>query len=242
MKTPRSRNLQKNLHDDLHLVGYELALPTVLCIEGRQSRGGRTTLAMGYAAAYADTIVAPLAGEWLSRHFHRRFVECGRDSEANLATQAFYDKLGSCFGQETAFLAALVSSPPDASVIAGGAPAGAGVGKARFAEHRIGDDVLSRLMRGGGLVRWTCSGRVRAHHNPKTGIAQVTFDPLPGGIELSSADKLAQSSARPFKEAQVIGAWYGFGVPIRDPAELAALLRKSVGGVRHAPAQRAAHA
>jgi hypothetical protein len=238
MKTTRSKNLQKNL------AGYERTLPTVLYIDGRQSRGGggRTTLAMGYAAAYADTIVAPLIGEWLSRYFHRRFAECGRDSEANLATQAFYDKLSSCFGQETPFLAALVSSPPGTAAISGSAHPGAHIGKARLGERRINGDALSRFTRGGGLVRWTCSGRVRAHHNPKTGIAQITFDPLPGGIELSSADKLAQPAARPFKEAQVISAWYGFGVPMRDPAELAALLRKTLGGVRHAPAQRAAHA
>ena len=238
MKTTRSKNLQKSLH----LTGCELTLPTVLYIDGRQSRGGRATLAMGYAAAYADTIVAPLVGEWLSRHFHRRFAECGRDSEANLATQAFYDKLGSCFGQETPFLAALVSSPPGATAISGSVYPGADIGKARFSERRINDDDLSRFMRGGGLVRWTCSGRVRAHHNPKTGIAQVTFDPLPGGIELSSADKLAQSGTKPFKEAQVISAWYGFGAPIRDPAELGAQLRKTLGGVRLTPAQRVAHA
>jgi len=89
------------------------------------------------------------------------------------------------------------------------------------------------------LVRWNCGGRVRAHHNPKTGIAQVTFDPLPGGIELADADKLAQSGARLFKDAHVASAWYGFGVPIRDPAELVVTLRNAIGGeLRHAPAQR----
>jgi hypothetical protein len=234
MKTPRPK--------DVHLAGYELTLPTVLRIDGRQSRGGRTTLTIGYGAAYTDTFVPSLVGEWLSRHFHRGFGECGRDSEANLATQAFYDKLGSCFGQETSFLAALVSSPLGAAAISGAAPHRAGIGKARIAERRTNGDVLSRFMRGGGLVRWMCSGRVRAHHNPKTGIAQVTFDPLPGGIELASADKLVQSGARLFKQVQVISAWYGFGVPIRDPAELAVMLRKTIDGVRHAPAQRAAHA
>jgi hypothetical protein len=238
MKTPRP----KNLHGNRHSAGYELTLPTVLCIDGRQSRGGRRALAIGYTAAYADTIVAPLVGEWLSRHFHRQFTECGRYSEANLATQALYDKLASYFGRDTPFLAALISSPMGASTVSGSAPHGAGIGKAPFAERRTNDDVLGRFMRGGGLVRWTCSGRVRAHHNPNTGIAQVTFDPLPGGIELSSTDKLAQFGARPFKEAQVISAWYGFGAPIRDPAELATLLRKTIGGARHAPAQRTAHA
>ncbi|HEX8828875.1 MAG TPA: hypothetical protein VF778_12260, partial [Xanthobacteraceae bacterium] len=139
MKTTRSKNLRKSLH----LVGYELTLPTMLCIDGRQSRGGRTTLAVGYAAAYADTIVAPLVGEWLSRHFHRRFAECGCESEANLATQAFYDKLGSCFGQETPFLAALVSSPLGAAAISGSAHTGADIGKMRSSERRGNADVLA---------------------------------------------------------------------------------------------------
>ena len=233
MKTPQPK--------DVHLAGYELTLPTVLRIDGRQSRGGRTTLTIGYGAAYTDTFVASLVGEWLSRHFHRRFGECGRDSEANLATQAFYDKLGTCFGQETPFLAALVSLPLGAAAITGNAPLRARIGKARI-KHRTNGDVLSRFMRGGGLVRWTCSGRMRAHHNPKTGLVQVTFDPLPGGLELAGADKLVQPAARPFKQAQAISAWYGFGVPIRDPAELAVMLRKTIDGVRHAPAQRAAHA
>jgi hypothetical protein len=238
MKTPRP----KNHHSNLHSAGYELALPTVLRIDGRQSRGGRTTLTIGYTAAYADTVVAPLVGEWLSRHFHRRFTECGRYSEANLATQALYDKLASCFGPDTPFLAALVSSPMGASAVSHSAPRSARLGKARFAERPIDADFLGRFMRGGGLVRWTCSGRVRAHHNPNTGIAQITFDPLPGCVELSGTDKLAQSGAGPFKEAQVISAWYGFGAPIRDPAELVTLLRKTIGGAPHAPARRAAHA
>jgi len=232
MKNHRSKNL--------HLVGFELTLPTVLCI-GRQSRGGRTILAVGYATAYADTVVAPLAGEWLARHFRRRFVEHGRGDEGGLAAEALYDKLASLFRPDAPFLAAVVSPPLGASPIPGIALESTGAGKAHLAERRINGDVLCRFMRGGGLVRWNCSGRVRAHHNSKTGIAQVTFDPLPGCIELASADKLAPSGARLFKDAHVISAWCGFGVPIRDPAELVVTLRNSIGEL-HAPAQRAAHA
>ena len=234
MKNHRPKNL--------HLAGYELTLPTVLCIDGRQSRGGRMTMAMGYVTAYADTIVAPLVGEWLSRHFHRRFVEHGRGVEGGLAAEAFYDKLASHFGRDMPFLAAVVSSPLGISAISGIALESAGAEKKHLAERRINGDVLCRFMRGGGLVRRNCSGRVRAHHNPKTGIVQVTFHPLPGGIELISTDKLAPAGAKPFKEAHVISAWYGFGVPISDPAELVVTLRNAIGQPRHAPAQRAAHA
>jgi hypothetical protein len=197
---------------------------------------------MGYVTAYADTIVAPLAGEWLSRHFQRRFVERGRGAEGDLAAQAFYDKLASLFRRDVPFLAAVVSPPLGTFAIPGIALESAGTGKTHLAEHRIDDDVLCRFVRGGGLVRWNCSGRVRAHHNPRTGIAQVTFDPLPGGIELAGTDKLAHSGARALKPTQVVSAWYGFGVPIRDPAELVVTLRNAIGAQRHAAAQRAAHA
>jgi hypothetical protein len=88
----------------------------------------------------------------------------------------------------------------------------------------------------------SCSGCARAHHNPKTGIAQVTFDPLPGGIELISTDSFAWSGARPFKDAHDVSAWYGFGVPIRDPAEIVVMLRNVIVEPRHAPVRRAAHA
>jgi hypothetical protein len=162
------RSVMKTRPRDPHLAGYELTLPTILCIESRQSRGGRTSLALGYGAAYKDTLIAALIGEWLSRHFHRGFVECGRESGANLATQAFYDKLDACFGRETPFLAALVSLPLGAAAVSGGGSRHAGVSNACSAERRTNGDVLGRLMRGGGLARWMCCGRVRAHHNPKS--------------------------------------------------------------------------
>ena len=66
MKTSWAKHLQ--------LAGIELVLPTVLCIGGRQPKGARTTLTVDYAAGYVDTIVAPLAAEWLSRHSHGRFT------------------------------------------------------------------------------------------------------------------------------------------------------------------------
>ncbi len=103
MRNQRAKNLQ--------LAGIELVLPTVLCIDSRQSKGGRTTLTVGYASGYVDTIVAPLVAEWLARHFHGRFSEHGRGAEGDLAAEAFYDILASHFRRETPFLAAIVSQP-----------------------------------------------------------------------------------------------------------------------------------
>src|SRR5262249_21902015 len=160
MKTPRAKNLQ--------LAGIELVLPTVLCIDGRQSKGARTSLTVGYATGYVDTIVAPLVAEWLSRHFHGRFTEHGRGAEGDLAAEAFYDKLASHFSRETPFLAAIVSQPHNNR------------------QRQGNGDVLSRFMSGGGLVRWTCEGPVRAFINPRAGTGQGAFEPLQGGIGLGS--------------------------------------------------------
>jgi len=217
MKTSRAKHLQ--------LAGIELVLPTVLCIDGRQSNGARTTLMVGYAAGYVDTIVAPLVAEWLSRHSHGCFTEHGRGAEGDLAAAAFYDKLASHFGRETPFLAAIASQPHNE----------------RY--RRTNGDVLSRFMSGGGLVRWTCEGPVRAFINPRAGTAQVAFEPLQGGLELVSTDKFDLPSTKLCKRTNEATAWYGFGVPIGDPADIVVTLRNEISASRraHAHARRAAH-
>jgi hypothetical protein len=236
MKTLRAKNLQ--------LAGIELVLPTVLCIDGRQSNGARTTLTVGYATAYVDTIVAPLVAEWLSRHFHRRFAEHGCGADGDLAAEAFYDKLASHFGRETPFLAAILS-PHDAVPRLGVAPtANSGASKPHNGGQRQGNgDALSRFMSGAGSTRWIFDGPVRAFINPKTGAAQVAFEPLPGGIELASTDKFDLSSAKVCRRTNEAIAWYGFGVPISDPANTVLMLRNEISASRHAHAhaRRVAH-
>jgi hypothetical protein len=233
MKTTRAKNLR--------LAGVELVLPTVLCIDGRQAKGLRTTITVGYATAYADAIVAPLVAEWLSRHFHRRFTEHGRGAEGDLAAEAFYDKLASHFGREASFLAAIVS-PPEVAALAANAEQAANPYKAHNGSHRHGTgDVLSRFVGGVGLARWTFGGAVRAFVNPKTGAAQVAFEPLPGGIELASAAKFALPGAKLCKRTNETTAWYGFGVPVSDPADIVLRLRNEISASRPAPARRAAH-
>jgi len=233
MKTMRAKNLQ--------LAGVELVLPTVLCIDGRHAKGPRTTITVGYAAGYADAIVAPLVAEWLSRHFHRRFAEHGRGAEGDLAAEVFYDKLASHFGQRAPFLAAIVSLPEGAAAAATAEKA-ATASKPHNGGHRNGTgDVLSRFIGGAGLARWTFGGAVRAFVNPKTGNAQVAFEPLPGGIELASAEKFDVPGAKPGKRINAATAWYGFGIPVGDPADIVLTLRNEVNVSRHAQARRAAH-
>jgi hypothetical protein len=231
MRAARAKNLQ--------LAGVELVLPTVLCIDGRQAKAGRTTITVGYAAGYADAIVAPLVAEWLSRHFHRRFTEHGRGAEGDLAAEAFYDKLASQFGRAASFLAAIVS-PPEAA--AGSAEAAANPSRPHNGNHRHGTgDALSRFVGGAGLARWTFGGAVRAFVNPKTGAAQVAFEPLPGGIELASAEKIDSAGSKLGKRSNEATAWYGFGVPVSDPADIVLRLRNEISASRHAPGRRAAH-
>jgi hypothetical protein len=235
MKNFRAKNLQ--------LAGVELVMPTVLCIEGRASKG-RPTLTIGYATDYVETIVAPLAAEWLSRQLRRRFSEHGRGAEGDLAAEAFYDKLACEFARDMPFLAAIVSTHHVAS-------SGLGIDSTMNAAtakphncgpRRVNGDALSQFMNGAELVRWIFEGPVRAFINPKTGAAQVGFEPLPGGIELAGTDKPDSSGTRPSKRNEAM-AWYGFGVPIHNPAELVLMLRNEIAESRHAQAQarRAAH-
>lgn len=229
MKALRAKNLQ--------LAGIDLVLPTVLCIKGRQINRARTTVTVGYATGYVDSIVASVVAEWLSRHFGGRFSEHGRGPEGDLAAEAFYDKLARNVGNEAPFLTAIVSLPEPGtsrSLHSASKPHGSG--------HRNGNgDLLSRFTNGAGLARWAFAGPIHAFINAKTGAAQVAFEPLPGGIELTSTDKIAFPSTKLCKRTNEATAWYGFGVPMRDPADIVLMLRNEISASHNARARRAAH-
>jgi hypothetical protein len=69
----------------------------------------------------------------------------------------------------------------------------------------------------------------------------VAFEPLPGGIELASAEKLELSGSKLCKRTNEATAWYGFGVPVSDPADIVLMLRNEISASRHTPPRRAAH-
>ena len=184
------------------------------------------------AAGYADGMIAPLVGQWLSQHVHRQFVERGRDGAGGLAAEAFYDKLAYNFADGAPFVAALVSrgrTTPGASD--GAASLQPGVTNGLSVEN---SDALSSFMNGAEFTRWTFRGRVRAYLSSKTATAQVTFGGLPGGIDLLSTDKFASSISRTLERAHDVTAWYGFGVPIGSPAETIMMLRDEIAGPRRA--------
>lgn len=231
MRSQRAKNLQ--------LAGIELVLPTVLCIDGRQSNGIRTTLTVGYATGYAETIIGPLVAEWLARHFRRRFTEHGRGAQGDLAAEAFYDKLACHFTRAAPFLAAIVAPQRSPPYCGTDHPASTGTAKPHNGGHRCDNgDAVSRFMGGDGLVRWAFAGPARAFINPKTGAAQVAFEPLPGGIEFASTNRPEPSCARRAHEAI---AWYGLGVPIGDPADIVLMLRNEISDSRHAQVRRVVH-
>jgi hypothetical protein len=232
MKTLHRKNLQ--------LAGVELVMPTVLRIEG--PKGARTTLTVGYATEYVDSIVAPLVAEWLSRLFHGRFCEHGRGAEGDLAAEAFYDKLAGQFSGETPFLAAIVSPHNLGTAHLGAEQPIHSASKPHNGGHRHRNgDMLARFTNGAGLARWAFAGPVHAFINAKTGAAQVAFEPLPGGIELTSTDKVALPNTKLCKRTNEAAACYGFGVPMRDPADIVLMLRNEISASRHAQARRAAH-
>ena len=67
--------------------------------------------------------------------------------------------------------------------------------------------------------------------------------PMCGGVDLIATDKLESPSARSGKRAHAAEAWYGFGVPVRDPADIVMMLRNETTDSRHAQPhpRRAAH-
>ncbi len=196
----------KALCKNLQLAGIDVALPAVVAIDGRQAdTSKRMNVIVGFASSEADNIVPTLVGQWLSRLCHRHFVENGRGAAGDLAAEAFYDKLAWNFPGDTPFVAALITRPRPA----------------RLANC----DIVPGLIGGAELARWRFRGQVRAYLNPAAGIAQVTFDELPGGIALVSKNGFAPSVSRAFERCHEVGAWYGFGVPVYDPAKAVMTLR-----------------
>jgi len=60
---------------------------------------------------------------------------------------------------------------------------------------------------------------------------------------LASTDKVDLPAAKLCNRANTAIAWYGFGVPISDPADIVLMLRNDISASRHARAhaRRAAH-
>ncbi len=198
---------------NLQLAGIDVVLPALVSIEGRQpDRPKPMHVIAGFAAEEVDGIIPALVGQWLSQLCHRHFMETGRGDAGDLAAEAFYDKLAATFSHHASLVAILI--PQSCTV--------------RLANGRFSSPLASVS----DLARWKFRGRVRAYLNPGTAAAQVTFDELPGGITLASRDSFAPSVCRMFERSHEVSAWYGFGVPVCDPAEAIMMLRDEIADPR----------
>lgn len=211
---------------NLHLAGIDVVLPALLCVGGRAADHGN--IVVSFAPFYTDTTMAPLVAEWLLQHVHCRFVERSRGADGNLAAEAFYDKLARGFANDRAFVAMLVSPRRmlqrslqlDVGNDQSDTPA-----KRRWESHGR----WPALMNGNELARWHFRGRVRAYVSSSSAAAvvgaQVTFDGLPGGVQMISTGKALDTISKRWERAHEVTAWYGLGALDCSPAEAVAALR-----------------
>jgi hypothetical protein len=213
-------------HINLQLSGVDIVLPALVCIEGQADRS--LGLIIGFAERYADGMIASLVGQWLLHLLRRPFLERDRCGDSNLAATALYDKLSHDFGSDNPFVAAIALRKELAAnvpiEISPFAPATVHSGKGRNFDNRA----LSKFIICTEFARWHICGGVHAFLNPNTVTAHVTFDELPGGIDLIGAGRLPASAARTLERTHRVSAWYGFGAPLRSPADAVMKLRNKI--------------
>lgn len=241
--------MKSSRHNNLHLAGIDILLPALMCINGRPVGRRHTSLIIGFAKGYDDTIIAPLVGEWLWHLLHRQFVENGRGSDGDLAAEVFYDKLAYDFADDDPFVSALVVSAETIADV----PGDTSTPPRRLTRTRnaeLGEErALARFIHGAEFARWNFSGRIRAHLGTGARTAQISFEDLPGGIALTHTGTSALPLPKALAAMHDVSAWYGFGVPLRNPADAVvklrneiAALRRPEAGARAAPHVTAAHA
>jgi hypothetical protein len=220
----------------LQLAGFDIALPTILSIAGWQSHGGRRVRTLiGFAAGHVDAMIVPLLQQWLLQHYHRYFVENGRSLDSELAAAAFHEKVSYHFTGDGPFMAALVfpqrgAFRPSAPHLLNQHTRGRNHANARHQSAQW----VSRLMGSDDLARWAFVGLARAYLHPRGDLAQVTFDHLPGAIEMIGAASGASPPESSSPQCQDALAWYGLGVPAHSPTEVMATLRNDINELRRA--------
>lgn len=215
---------------NLHLSGIDVLLPALVSIDGHHPSNARQVqIAISFAQGHVQNIVAALVAHWLEETCDRRFAEDERCVEGDLAATVFYDKLNTCFDDDSTFVAALMFPKHPAPAMLGFDLEAASADKAASWAARCGRGgrVFSRFMNGSELARWIFSGRVRAYLNPPAGAVQVAFEELPGGIAFESKSRSVRAP-RVIEHVRQMTAWYGFGSLIRPPAAAIATLRDAI--------------
>lgn len=220
---------------NLHLSGIDVLMPALVSIDGHlPGNARRVQIAMSFAQGRAQNVVAELVAYWLEESYHRSFAEDARSVDGDLAAVAFYDKLRTCFDDDSTLVAALMFPKRLAPAMLDFDL------DAAFDNSRRGR-IFSKFLNGSELARWMFSGRVRAYLNPAADAAQVAFDELPGGIAFESRSKSRPASWM-VEHAHNATAWYGFGNLIRPPAAAIGTLRDAIAAkTRRAKAPAANH-
>ncbi len=204
------RSRRKNLQ----LAGIDVVLPAVVSIEAQEpERPKRMHVIAGFAAEEVDDIIPALVGQWLSHLCHGHFVDNGRGVDGDLAAEAFYDKLASAFSDHAPFVVTLIPRARNVRLV-----------------HRR---LPSPLIGGRSSCALEISRTGAGLSESRNGRAQVTFDEFPGGITLVSRNGFPASIFRVFEQCHDVSAWYGCGVPRRDPAKVIVALRDQVADPRH---------
>ena len=211
---PQRRTTARSVQADL--------LPARLCLElpGRAEKPAHVILAV---SATGDAgVAASLAGEWLASVFGQRFTE-DRNGERSLGIEAFYDALSYQIGGR-AFVAA-IGLEESSTAHAASRPATSPATRLEIANE-------------GDPIRLQFQGIAHALLNRASGRVLVTFDHLPGAIELvgKAAPALRFDAQTASREAT---AWYGFGTVTRQSRTRRSLrsgIRHGVVEVRSGPA------
>lgn len=215
---------------NLHLSGIDVLLPALVSIDGHHPSNAREVqIAISFARGHVQNIVAGLVAHWLEETYDRRFAEDERSVESDLAATVFYDKLNTCFEDDSTFVAALMFPKHPTPAMPGLDLEAASADKADSWAARCsrGGRVFSRFVNGSELASWVFSGRVRAYLNRPAGAVQVAFEELPGGIAFESKSK-SIPGARFIQRVRQMTAWYGFGSLIRPPTAAIATLRDAI--------------
>jgi len=160
---------------------------------------------VGIAREQIFGMTAALAAAWLSHRFGCRFVEHRVRDEAGLAIEVLHDELDCLFRGKA--IIGVIGLTGDC------------------AESTLSDPYSLQSLTEAGSITFRRQGLAHAFFNATSGRMQVTFDHLPGAIELVRRPSAkAPRPALPRRHADLI-TWYGFGEIEEGPQASLASLR-----------------
>jgi tripartite-type tricarboxylate transporter receptor subunit TctC len=193
----------------------DIAVPGFLCIQGPSNRTGKSMhMIVGFAIGGVVELTGQLIAHWLFEQFGREFVVADpRDSECNIAIDAFHDKLNHTFAHHSPLIAIIASTSGTQFKFT----------CANAAAESV--EFIAEI----ALVKRRFHGLTHSYVELNTGRVQVLLDNLPGELEFTSSGGLLTSAAitrhsaskfRRRSSQREASAWYGLGVCKGTPAEI----------------------